>query len=76
MQANDLKEKLEGTNVKKNETTIATLDIKEMYPSIAFKVVQKAAEFYAWDLGREDKERIKHCLEMIKFSMGNQLFGF
>ena len=47
-----------------------------MYPLIEFKVVWRAVDFYARDLGREDKERITKCLEMIKFSMGNQLFGF
>ena len=36
---------------------IATLDIKDMYPSIKFKVVQRAVEFDAQDLEREDKEK-------------------
>ena len=76
VQASNLKDKLEKTNVKKEETMIATLDIKDMYPSIKFKVIQRAVEFDAQDLEREDKERIEQCLQMIKFSIRNQLFGF
>ena len=62
VQASDLKDKFEKTNVKKQETTIATLDIEDMYPLIEFKVVQRAV-VYAQDLGRVDKERIKNVLK-------------
>ena len=50
---------------------IATLGVKDTYPLIEFKVVRKAVEYYTWDLGKEDKQKIRQCLEIIKFSMGN-----
>ncbi|MFZ9075453.1 MAG: hypothetical protein ACO2Z3_06590, partial [Flavobacteriaceae bacterium] len=41
VQASDLKEKLESFSIKKNETTIVSIDAVNMYPSIQFKMVKK-----------------------------------
>ena len=76
VQASDMKGKVEKKNFKENEVMVATLDIKNMYPSITFGVVKKAVSFYARNLKEERKLVIANCLKMIKFSMSNQLFGF
>ena len=62
--------------MKKDEVTVISLDVVNMYPSIKYKVVEKAIKFYAQKLNAEDKNTIKDCLEMIIFRMGNTLFTF
>ena len=47
-----------------------------MYPSIKYDLVEKAIYYYAKRLDMMDKQRIKSCLEMIKFGMGNTLLTF
>ena len=75
-QASDLKEELEKLDIKKNKVTIAKLDIVAMYPSIQFKLVRKAIEFFAQDLPEKEKEKIEKCLEMISFGMSNTIVNF
>ena len=41
VQASDMKEKVEKKYLNENKVTEATLDIKNMYPSITFRVVKK-----------------------------------
>ena len=76
IQASDLKEDLEKLALKRDETTIISLHIKAMYPSIKFDVVKKAVKFFAKNLEREELRKIETCLEMIKFGMSNTLLTF
>ena len=75
-QASSLKEELEKINLKKKEVTTAKLDIVNMYPSIQFKLVRKAINYFSKSLSKEEKEKIEDCLEMIKFGMSNTLVSF
>lgn len=70
-QASDLKTKLEISNLKKKDVTIAKLDIVAMCLSIKFLLVKKAVRYYAKDLSEEDKSKIKCFLQMIRFGMKN-----
>jgi hypothetical protein len=74
--ASQLKSKLERMQLQKGEVTIASFDAVEMYPSIKFRLVEKAVEFFARDLDSDQKERIEACLEMVRFGMGNTLITF
>ena len=56
--------------------TTAKLDIVNMYPSIQFKLVRKAINYFSKSLSKEEKEKIEDCLEMIKFGMSNTLVSF
>ena len=76
IQASDLKEKLEGLNIKRRTHTIASLDIEAMYPSIKFSLVEKAVNHFAANLSSENKKTIKLCLQLIKFGMSNTLLIF
>ena len=57
------------------EVMITTLDIKDMYLSIAIKVLKKIVYYFSTNLSVEEEETIESCPKMIKFSMGNQLFA-
>ena len=75
-QASTLKEEIEKLNVKKNEVTLAKLDIVAMYPSIQFVIVQKAVQFFSKDSSKRDKEKINTCLELIGIGMKHTLVSF
>ena len=70
----NMKEKFAQLHPKINKTMVATFDIKNMFPLIPFQVVKTAVSYYAKDTKKDKK--IAKCQEMIKFRMGNQLFGF
>jgi hypothetical protein len=71
-----LKSTLEDLQIKNAEVTVVSFDTVNMYPSITYKMVKKAVAFFAQKLGRDDKNTIKSCLEMIKFGMGATLLTF
>jgi len=74
-QASQLKEDLEKLNITK-QSSIVTLDIEAMYPSIQIGQVQRAVEYFLKDAPEEDKEKANSCLEMIKFGMSNTMITF
>ena len=76
IQASDLKDKLEGLGIKNNEHTIVSMDIEVMYPSVSFRMVEKAVVFFLKDCPEEDKQLARRCLDMLKFGMGNTLITF
>ena len=76
IQASDLKEDLEKRRVNKLLHTLASLDAIDMYPSINFDMVKKAADHFSKTLPAKDKETIVKCLEMIEFGMSNTLITF
>jgi hypothetical protein len=76
IQASDLKDKLEKLNVRRDEVTIVSIDAQAMYPSIKFKLVINAVNFFAKNLSTIDRETIDDCLKLIQFGMGNTLLTF
>ena len=72
-QASDLKQDLEKLNIKRSNSTIVTVDIEAMYPSIQFIHVQKAVEYFLRDAPQEDKIKAYRGLEMIKLGCLIQL---
>ena len=72
----NLKEQIEKLNLKKENTTIISLNIVSMYPSISFRMVKKAVKHYAKKCDKKQKRTIKDCLEMIKFGMDHTLLTF
>jgi hypothetical protein len=67
---------LEKLNIKRSNSTIVTVDIEAMYPSIQFIHVRKAVEYFLRDAPQEDKIKADQCLEMIKFGMANTIVTF
>ena len=61
--------------MKQGEVTIASFDAVEMYPSIKYKLVEKAV-FFVKDLDSILKRKLGVCLDMIRFGMGNTLLTF
>ena len=57
-QASQLKLSMGKLQTKKKEATIASFDAVEMYPSIKYKLVEKAVMYFARDLSSEIKGRI------------------
>ena len=76
IQASDLKETLEKLGIKNKETTLVSIDAKDYYPSVRFKLVKKAVTYFSKGLTRAERTTIDQCLEMIKFGMANTLLSF
>ena len=76
IQASDLKEKIEKMGITSENSTIVSIDAEEFYPSIKFKLVKKAVNYFAKNLSKEDKNKIEQCLEMVKFGMSSTLLTF
>jgi hypothetical protein len=74
--AGQLKSKLERLGLKKGEVTIASFDAIEMYPSIKYKLVEKAVLYFARNSDANSVKKVETCLEMIRFGMGNTLLTF
>jgi hypothetical protein len=74
--ASQLKSKLERLHLRRGEVTIASFDAVEMYPSIKFRLVEKAVWYFAKDLDSDQRRKIEACLEMVRFGMGNTLVTF
>ena len=54
--------------IVKDEVTIFSIDAVAMYPSITYRSVEDAVNYFARkaNLKTQDLQTIKHCLEMIK----------
>jgi GIY-YIG catalytic domain len=76
IQASDLKERLEGFDLSCNSCTIMSIDAQDYYPSVRFKLVRRAVEYYSQSLPAETREMIDTCLSMISFGMKSTLFTF
>lgn len=76
--ARHLKDTLEPLNLKRESSTIFSLDIVDFYPSITFKLVKKAIQHYVdpLDLPDTDKNIVDVSLEFIQYGMENQFFQF
>ncbi len=47
-----------------------------MYPSIKYKLVEKAVNYFAKKLKSIDKKKIRLCLKLIQFGMNSTLMTF
>ena len=65
IQASDLKHQLERLALDPAATTIASIDAVDFYPSVKFKLVQQAVDYYSAGLSQEDRATIKHGLEIV-----------
>jgi hypothetical protein len=68
-----LKAKLDSLHIQQHDVTIISLDIEAMYPSIKFKLVQQAVEYFSGGLIDEEKDIVNECLALIRFGMENTL---
>jgi hypothetical protein len=50
---------------------IFSLDTKAFYPLVKYGIVKRAIKFFSCLLGEKQKAKIKVCLVMIAFGMGN-----
>ena len=74
--AQSLKEDLESFQrttqpIRKDLDIMATLDIKNMYPTITYKLVKQAIHHYSKNFEEIDKVAIEIALDMLKFSITN-----
>ena len=60
--------------------TIVSIDAERMYPTILFKMVEKAIYYFlskaTTKVNKKDKETISKCLEFIEFGMGSTFLTF
>ena len=71
-----LKTTLEKLSIKKNNHSIFTMDIKNMYPSVKFIQIEKAIKYFLRNSSREDQEKAELCLKLISFGMANTFIKF
>ena len=76
IQASDLKTKLETLHLSAKNCTIISLDAQDYYPSIQFKLVKKAVEFYSQHLPPDQQIKIQDCLAMTRFGMTSTYLTF
>jgi hypothetical protein len=76
VQASHLKTQIESLGIKKDMHTIFSLDIEAFYPSVTYGLVERAIEYFSKSLEENEKKKIKDCLKMIAFGMGNTLLTF
>jgi hypothetical protein len=51
---------------------IFSLDIEVFYPSVTYGLV----DFFSRSLGEKERAKIRECLKMVAFGMGNTLLTF
>jgi hypothetical protein len=71
-----IKRKFKSMNLQRDNVKIVSLDIKDMYPQCWFKAVKDAVWYYLSCLPPLQQEKVKQCLEILKFSMGNTIVSF
>eukprot|EP00957_Ditylum_brightwellii_P194628 14825759-Ditylum_brightwellii.AAC.1 len=76
VQSSDLKEKLENLGLTKDNVTLMSLNIKNMYLLVRIKLIKKALEFYSQDLSVEDRQKIKLGMKMVQFGMKSTSVSF
>ena len=71
-----LKRFFETNNYHRDDVTIVSLDIKDMYPQCRFKAVHTAVNCYARQLQLFKRNKVRRCLDILKFSMGTRIVNF
>eukprot|EP00957_Ditylum_brightwellii_P056484 4281731-Ditylum_brightwellii.AAC.1 len=69
IQSSDLKTKLEGLGLRRDEVTMMSLYIVNMYLSVGLKLIKKALQHYMRNLPVEAKQRINLRMAMVQFRM-------
>jgi hypothetical protein len=64
---------IESLGIRKDKHMISSLDIEVFYPSVMYGLVKRAIDVFIITLGEKEKAKIKECLKMIAFGMGNNL---
>ena len=75
-QSYHLKRNLEGLHLTAKNSTIASIDAKDYYPSVKFKLVKKAIEHFAKDLPEPGQTTINLALKMIQQGMNSTYLSF
>jgi hypothetical protein len=75
-QASHLKTQLEELQLTPRANTIISIDAQDYYPSIKFKLVKQAIDYFSSKLPQQDRLTIDMCLDMIKFGMSSTYFRF
>jgi hypothetical protein len=70
-----LKLQIESLGIKKDKHMIFSLDIEAVYSSVTYSLVKRAINLFSRSLG-EEKAKIKECLKIVAFGMGNTLLTF
>eukprot|EP00957_Ditylum_brightwellii_P098473 7502150-Ditylum_brightwellii.AAC.1 len=76
VQSSNLKEKLEKYGLKRNEVTLMSLEIVNMYPSVWVTLICKAFNHYAKNLPATARETIDLCMDIMQFGMKSTLIQF
>jgi hypothetical protein len=77
VQALTVKSHLKTLGINKYAHTLSSLDIESLYPSVAFRLIQKVVSFNAQrKLPLKDKVMVHQCLKTIHFGMANCLLQF
>ena len=76
IQASDLKSQLEKLKINSTHHTIISVDAKDFYPSVRFKLVKKAINYFSKTLPMSHKPTIEACLKLIQFGMKSTFLNF
>jgi hypothetical protein len=75
-QASHLKTQIEELHLTPKTNTIISIDAQDYYPSIKFKLVKQAIDYFSAKLPQQDRIKIDMCLDMIKFGMSSTYIRF
>jgi hypothetical protein len=76
VQVSDLKERLETLGLISSNCTIVSIDAQDYYPSVHFKLIRKAVQYYSQTLPNDLQDTVEDCLETVRFGMKSTLFTF
>jgi hypothetical protein len=67
---------LELLGLTSTNCTIVSMDAQDYCPSVHFRLVWKAVQYYSQTLSLDLQDTIDECLEMIRFGMKSTLITF
>ena len=73
MQASSLKEYLEELSINKSKYSITLIHIVNFYPSVSYKMIEWAVQFFEKRLLKDEKKKLKTSLEIVKIRMPKQI---
>ena len=76
VKSSNLKEIPGEIDLKRDEVTIVSVDVINMYPSIKLSTIKKAVIFFSRKVTVVTKKTINICLELIRFGMSSTLVCF
>ena len=75
-QASSLKIDLERLDIIKDTNSLASLDIVDFYPSISYKMIEKAVWYFGKNLMESEKVKVATGLNLLKTGMSHQILQF